>query len=234
MTMQDYNEINMKAKLENIMAFAKKMNALKQEISSDFKTRKGNRTEYVETNSIMEDLLPKSITNNLFIDTAPTWIQDDFKIDQLGKEYSVSGWMIFSVTDVETGYTKWYTKAAGGKGVDYGQAIGASETYALRQFLTKTFAIGADRTEIKDEKVWVFNKDGEAIEAINMKDVSRIIDAIVNKTKSSTTLKDDIGKVLELYNKQHGTSYAKINGVIPKDELEDLIKFASAAALEIK
>lgn len=234
MTMQDYNEVNMTAKLENIMKYAIKMNDLKKSLKSAFKKKKGNRADYVETDSIMKILLPKSIDNKLFIDTAPVWVQDNFHINSLGKEYAVSGWMVFSITDTETGHTKFYTKAAGGKGVDYGQAIGASETYALRQFLTKTFAIGADRSYvIANEKVYVFNKDGETIEAINMADVSKIIEAIVNKTKRSQTVSEDMAKVLKLYNLKHDKKYDKINGVIPRDELDDLIKFASAAALEL-
>lgn len=196
---------------------------------------KGYNFEYTTIETIIKTITPIADKNKLFVHTSPNWVFDLNNEHSVphpikeGKEFVISGIMQISLSDLETGYTKDYFKLAAGKGADPGQAVGAAETYALRQFLNKTFSVEVEREDqYSQEKVYVFDSNGDTTLAIEGDQILKLSQSIAGITGNPDEIRNDAAMILSEYNKKFGTNYSKLKNEFPSTEFEQLYEFATA------
>lgn len=224
---------------KDVMEFEKKLFKKLETTVSGIKEikqkQKGYNFEYVPIESVIKAINPVAKKNKLFISTSPNWIYDLEKEAGVphpikeGKEFFVSGIVTYSITDLETGFSKNYYKLAAGKGADPGQAVGAAETYSLRQWMNKTFSVEVEREEINvAESIYVFDRHGDSCVAIESDQIGQIINAIVTKTGKPDLISDDVASILHKYNQHYKTNYKKLKNEFPSSEFEELLTYTLA------
>lgn len=202
------------------------------------KNKKGFNFTYADGDEIRKEVNKQS-NENKFLVNAPTWYVNPLKgitagWTKEGKEFVIDGTIILSITDLETGYTLETFVPGVQSGTDAMQAKGSAESYAMRQWLKELFSVVIDKEEDVAEKKYIFDKNGNPVQALTMDQINELVKSVVDNNKITPDNLDIVktltADAITKYNSKYGTNHGKLSE-FPVSELDELKPFILAVRI---
>lgn len=219
--------------LKNRKSLFSKLDTVINNIKKIDNRAQGYQFTYVTLEDILKTISEAANKTSLMVNTMPEWCVNKqtgepiYEIAKDGKEFFVNGLMQFSITDSSTGYTEYFKKLAAGKGTDPGQAVGSAESYAIRQFLNKTFRVEVEREDDVSDSIITFDRKGDPVKAISSSEINEVAKTIVSKTGDASKLRGHSAEVLIAYNEHYKTNHGKLSE-FPSTDLKELLTYIKA------